>query len=77
MIPGLQVDHSPGHLRGVLYSVQGGSIQDVDASPSVDEDLGHPAIPNVHGDNHSVVVREEDSVGVCVGEGDRPTQGRG
>ena len=61
---------------GFPPSCQGCPIQDVDATSNIDGDLGHPTIPDVHGDDQGVV-RKEDNVGVCVGEGDRPTRGQG
>ena len=76
MIPGLRDDHGSSHLWGVFHPVYSASIQDVDAALGVNEDLGHSAIPGVHGDNQSVG-REENGVGVCVREGDQPTRGRG
>jgi len=45
-------------------------MQDVDIVPGVNEDLGCSAIPDVYGDDQSIIMREEDGVGVCIREGE-------
>ena len=34
-------------------------------------------VPNVHGGDQGIVVREKDNMGIYVGEGDWPIRGRG
>ena len=71
----MTVDHCSGHLRGILQSVQSAPIQDVDAASSVDQNLLHLTVADMHGDDHSVIVRKVHNIGVGVREQDWSARG--
>ena len=46
----------PEAFHGVLHPVQSAPIQDVGVAPDMDEDLGYPIVPNVHGNDQGIIV---------------------